>query len=122
MSATVTLLELINSKNVFIKLSKTEFDIKTAYRLSKLIKSLNEEYIKLEEFNQSLYKKYGRLDELSGKYIIKEEFTTVFSEEMNSLLTEEIEFDITKLKLSDLEKYDISISPIEIIAIEKFLE
>ncbi|MBK7107466.1 MAG: hypothetical protein IPH62_19540 [Ignavibacteriae bacterium] len=120
MTLIVSLKELVHAKNVFVKLSQSSFDIKTAYKLSRLILVLNTEYSKFDEFRIKLVEKYGTLQD--SKYIIKDENQEIFNSEFESLLSEEVEINTTKFKISDLEKHDCVLTPVDIFAIEKFIE
>lgn len=118
----LTIRELLNSKPVFEKLSQKSMPAKTAYRISKILKILNREFKDFDSMRKSLIQKFGeRKDDNSDDWRVKEENVKEFTDEMNSIIEEEIILEgVMKFKLSDLESLELT--PVEIYMIDSWIE
>lgn len=68
-----------------------KLDIVTAYKLSKVAKIVTDELSKVEEFRTKLVLKYG--EEKDGNFMVKPENLEKFLNEMEALLSQEIDID-----------------------------
>lgn len=118
----LTIKELLNAKPVFEKLSQKSMPAKTAYRISKILRILNQEFKDFDNTRKSLIQKFGEPKaENPEDWLVKEENIKIFTEEMNSIIDEEIILEgIVKFKLDDFETLDLT--PIEIYMIESWIE
>lgn len=117
----ITISEVLNSKPVLEKLVDKEISIKTAYRLSRIIKELNGELQHFEEQRQKLVHKYGKQQEDApeGNIIVPEENMGPFQEELAELLTAEIDLNCSPMNIEEFG--DVKITTSEILLIDSFL-
>jgi len=116
----ISLGELEDIRNSLAKLIGKDLPIKTAYRLSKLAKSIIAEYKLLEENRQKLVKRYGEETPDGLNVQVKPENAKEFAKEYGELMKEEVEvsFIATDIKLLD----KIQLSAQDIVNLERFLE
>jgi single-stranded DNA-specific DHH superfamily exonuclease len=113
-----TILDILNGQAALEKLVGQEVKISAAFRLSKLIKEINEELQLFEEHRQSLVKKYGDEQE-DGNVVIPEDKLEEFQTEFNELLTTEVDLKHDPIAVDDLG--DVEMTTAELLLIEKFL-
>lgn len=116
---TLTLLQIKNSETVLNKLLTSPLPVKVSYRLSKIIKKLNDELTQFENSRQKLFEKYGTNDG-QGAITVGEQNQAVFLKELNELLSETVELDDIKIHLDDIA--DIKFSAIEIAQLDPWLQ
>ncbi len=116
----VLLNDIQNAKEIITKLANVDLPIKESYLLSKLIKLLNEEYNTIEEFRMNLVRKYGETDGDNIKVIPGTENFISFMNEYNQFMNTEIDLNLSKIDLN-VEQLNFSMKPIDLIAIEKFI-
>lgn len=114
----LTLGELLNGKPALEKLVNLEIGIKTAYKISRIIRKLNEELQHFEEQRQKLVTQYGEPQE-NGNVIVTEENMEAFAQELNDLVALEIKLDFEAVSLDELG--DVKMAPAELMLIEKFV-
>lgn len=114
----VTLAQIKNAETVLTKLLTAELPIQVSFRLSKLIKKINEELIDFESSRQKLFEKYG--EQLDNNTItIKPEFQQEYLEQINSLLGEPVELPEVKVSITEIS--DLKISAVDTAALEPWL-
>lgn len=85
MNEAITLQEVFNAVPVAQKISNMQLPVKTAYRLSKLLKKIHAEYKAIEERRMSLFKKFGT-ENPDKSYTVPKEKSDEFHKEMDTLL------------------------------------
>lgn len=113
-SQNIKIEKLVNAITAINKIVNCEISIKTAFRLSSLIKELNKHLETYNENRQKLIKKYSVEDE--GNQIIEKEKIHKFNEEVSQLGAEEIKIDIPEITLDMFE--GIKLSTCDIMSIE----
>lgn len=102
------LYQLIESKDSLKKLNTAEgLPFKTALYIAKDIKEIDEVLQVYENKRRELINKYGKKDE-NGELIIKDNNIelidrTAFVNEYNGLVMEDVDIDIKKITIDDLE-------------------
>lgn len=114
----VTLAQIKNSEIVLAKLLNAELPIQVSFRLSKLIKRINEELVEFESSRQKLFEKYGE-QQADSTIKIKDEFQKEFLSQINALLGEQIELPDVKVSISEIS--DLKFSAIEMAALEPWI-
>jgi hypothetical protein len=108
----LTLAEIKSLETSISKIFNKDINIKLAYKLSTLIKTLSEELRKLEEGRVKLVKKYGKTDEKTGQISVNTEETQSFYKEFNELMQMEIEVDFEPIPLNAFGDIEISASDV----------
>lgn len=88
----------------------------TAFRVVKAIKSVGTELEAFDETRKKLIEKYGEDGEISET----SKGWKKFVEEYNSLINEEVDIEVKKIKASSLAKAEIS--PSDLLALEWLLD
>jgi len=97
--------------------------VKTAYRLSKIIRIVNDEFTDFETARGKLVRKHSKEGEEEGspaEVKVDPEKQQQFFEEFNTLLGEEIEIDINLISLEDLG--DISLTAADMFSLQKIIK
>ena len=123
----VKISELLNSTETLQKLSQKDFKAKLAWSIARLLKAAETEIQSFNDTRMNLIKKYGEKDE-SGELITDEKGNCKiepnaiesFSNELNELLNTEVEINVNKIKVDQLEEVDFT--PSEIVILEPFIE
>lgn len=117
----ITISEILNGRPVLEKLVDKEISIKTAYRLSRIIKVLNEELQHFEEQRQKLVQQYGEQQEDApeGNVVVLEENMEPFQKDLAELLTAEIDLNCEPMHIEEFG--DVKIKTSELLLIESFL-
>ena len=118
----ITISEVLNGKTVLEKLVDKEISIKTAYRLSRIIKVLNEELQHFEEQRQKLVQQYGKQQEDApeGNVTVSEENIEPFQNDLTELLTAEIDLGCEPMNINEFGD-DVEIKTAELMMIDKFI-
>lgn len=118
--------EFLNMCDAFSRLITKEMNLNTACSIAKNIKEMDVIKKVIDEKRNSLVKEYAKKDP-DGNIIINNDgsvgsITNIgeFNSKMSDLLSQEIDIEITKISKSDLAY--ISISPMDILSLEKCLE
>lgn len=107
------------AENVFKKIfTYNGFDIRLAYRLLNFADAVNKELKKIEDLRVKLVMKYG--EEKDGEFNVTPRNLPMFYEDIEKLLSEEVELPDIKFSLNDLEKVELNIE--ELTLIKDFLE
>lgn len=118
--------EFLNMCDAFSRLITKEMNLNTACSIAKNIKEMDIIKKVIDEKRNSLVKEYAKKDS-EGNIITNNDgsvgsITNIgeFNSKMSDLLSQKIEIEITKISKSDLA--NISISPMDILSLEKCLE
>ena len=85
------------------KLVEQQLPIRVAYRLTRLITKLNEEYDALDQSRIKLLEEYGTpVDGVEGQFQFSPENQVTFQDEFNALLSEDVELDWQPISIDDL--------------------
>ena len=114
----LTLGNLLNAREPMAKLLGKELPVKTAYKLSKLVKSINDEFKNFEEQRQNLVKKHGKEDETTKNFTVPKEKIQSFQDDIGELLKIEVEINKDPIRITELA--NIQASPVDLAALEKF--
>lgn len=114
----VTMNDIINSISIFNTISETPMNIKSAYKIVKIIKAIEKEQQIFLEAQQKLIQKYAKKD--SEQVIIDEQFVDSYNEEIKKFLATEIELAVEPIEISDIE--NIEITPAQAYLIDVFIE
>lgn len=118
--------DIVNSAEIFSALSQKKLNMRMAYQLAKIIKEVQKEFELFQETRMKLIYEYAernedgqlKVDENNNFTIPKEKIQN-FQKELNELLEMQVELQINKINLDELE--DIEFTPMDLIKIEKFI-
>lgn len=117
---------LINSVGVLSKLNNSELAVKTSYKLSKNIKTLDKEIVLFNEEKQKLINKYAVKNEKGENKIENGNFEIAdrenFNKEYRELLDIEVDVKIEKINIDELAKSDLTITPGELSLIDYLIK
>jgi len=115
--------EIFTAHEPLQQLITEKFPVKVSYGLAKLVSSLQAQTVIIESVRNSLVQKYGTLSKGQLSVLPENENFSKFADEFNSLMAEEIELDIQKVKLPEkvMDK-DLEITPALLIALDKFID
>ena len=116
----ITLGDLRDAKKALDILFNKELDITMAFKLSKLLKTVDRELKDLEEFRLKLVQKYGEQDKKSRAFTVTEEKQVDFYAEFGKLLDSEISINFTKIPVKELD--GMKITPSQIALLEPFIK
>lgn len=121
----VTLRDVLEGQEALQKLSNQQLPGRTAFRIGRLLKKLEDILTSYNEVRTSLLEKYAKHKEDGSlevndknEYIF--ENVNVFIEEMNKLIMEEVEVEADPIDFKSIE--DISFTPVEITLLEPFVK
>ena len=102
----VTLKNIYGASNILGLLVEQQLPIRIAFRLTRLITRLNDEYTNLDETRRKLLEKYGtkikESDPNNPSFTFEPENQEKFTKEFNELLEEQIEIDWEPISIDDL--------------------
>ncbi len=113
----IKVLELKEIVKVINKIMSSDFPIVVSFRLSKMIKPINDILKIVTEKEEQLYKKYGETNK--DKINVKPENFDIFNKEFYEFVNEEVDINVDKINIKDIEK--VELKPIEIELIKDFL-
>jgi len=113
----IKILELKEIVKVINKIMSSDFPIVVSFRLSKMIKPINDILKMVTEKEEQLYKKYGETNK--DKINVKPENFDIFNKEFYEFVNEEVDINVDKINIKDIEK--VELKPIEIELIKDFL-
>jgi hypothetical protein len=106
---------IVNSSEAFGRLISEKMPISISYLIVRNFKILEEEFKRFElAKNKLIMEKYGNETEEPGKWIVPSENEAGFREELNELLSLEVDLDIIPVKLVN----EINISPADLYLLE----
>lgn len=108
----ITLAEIKSLEESLAKIFNKEVNIRTAYRLSKLLVKFSEEMKILEDNRIKLVRQYGVEDEKTKQITVPPEKTQEFYKELTSLMQLEIDIDFKPIKLKDFGNIELSASDV----------
>jgi hypothetical protein len=103
--------EILAIESSLKKLLGTDLPIRVSYRLGKFTKKVGGEVEAFTEARTLLFKKMGALNEAGNLEVKGDEETKLFLETLNALLDEEVDIEIPKITLEELD--GIKLSPID---------
>ena len=123
----VTLKDIVDSQEVMRLLSNKPLRGRAAFKVARLLKKLESELVTFNDTRIKLIENYAKKDE-NGQFITNEkneyqfdeDNATLFVEEINKLLTEEIQIDASPILLNEIE--ELNFTPVEMTLIEPFIE
>lgn len=122
----VKLSTIINGIEVLQKISNSPIKGRTAYKVGKLLKRIEEEFDLFNESRRKLINRYAIKDEYgepvsdNGSYKIMPELVDDFNNEVNGLLETIVKIDLDPIPIEEIE--NIEFTPNEIILIDDFIE
>ena len=116
-----TLAEIRWMQRGLATITQMSLPIKTSYRVSKLLKSCNDEMGNVEKAREELVKRFSVEDPAKpGELQVTPENEEKFRVEFAQLLKEEVEIEFTPINLSDFGD-DIKITPMELASLSKII-
>ena len=121
----VTLRDVLEGQEALQKLSNQQLPGRTAFRIGRLLKKLEDVLTSYNEVRTSLLDKYAKHKE-DGSFEVNDkneyifENVNVFIEEMNKLIMEEVEVEADPIDFKSIE--DVSFTPVEITLLEPFVK
>lgn len=119
--------KIVNDSTILMEVSRKELPIKVSYALAKNIAKIEKELEIYNSERQKLLDKYCIKDENGENKIdknnqlkIQEKYLKDWERDIKELQNIELEIDIHKFKISDLDGYNMS--PSELIAINYMIE
>lgn len=122
----VKLSTIVNGIEVLQKIANSPIKGRTAYKVAKLLKKLEEEFAIFNDSRKKMIELYTIKDENGepiiedGNYKIEPAQVKEFNEEVSSLLNTMITIDSSRIPLDELS--EIEFTPSEIMLIEDFIE
>ena len=117
---------LVNSINVLSKLNNSILPVKTSYKLSKNIKTIDKEIVLYNEERQKLINKYATKNEAGENKIENGSFEIEdienFNKEHKELLDIEVDIKIEKINIDELAKSDLTITPGELFLVDYLIK
>lgn len=104
------------------ELSRKELPIALAFKIQRAQKKVSEELIASDKVRQSLIEKYKEKELDNGNVQIKKDKLNEFNEKINELMAQEIDLDIEKINIDDLEKTVEKIKPQTLMQLETILK
>lgn len=118
--------EIVNNIDFFSEFSKKEMNARVAYKFAKILKQIVEEYNSYNAVRQKLIDKYANKDDngliiynSDGGATLSNENYRIFTEELEKLLSTEVELNIIPIELNDIE--NINFTPGQMAIFEQFI-
>lgn len=111
----LTLKEVVPMAESLDNIMNLPIPAKQSYRLGVLAKFIQERMSVYEKSRQNLVQKYG--EKTDNVIRVKSENINQFSEEMESLLSEEVQIDFQPISVSSLEEVKISPKDMAILSV-----
>lgn len=119
--------KIVNDSMILMEISRKELPIKVSYALAKNISKIEKELEIYNSERQKLLDKYCIKDEHGENKVdennqlkIQEEYLKDWNQDIKELQNIELEIDIHKFKLEELNGYNMT--PSELIAIDYMIE
>ena len=127
MIAELKLQDIVQNINFYLDFSKQPMSAKTAFKFSKILKQIIEEYNSYNNIRKELIERYAVKDD-NGKVIyddkqnasINNENYQIFSKEIEGLLNTNVQITYTPLLVGEIS--DKEFTPAQMIILEKFIE
>lgn len=104
------------------ELSKKELPIALAFEIQRVQKKVSEELIASDKVRQSLIEKYKEKELDNGGVQIKKDKLNEFNRKINELMSQEIDLDVKKINIDDLEKSVEKVKPQTLMQLETILK
>ena len=123
----VTLKDIVESQEVMRTLSNKPLRGRVAFKVARLLKKLEAELTTFNDTRVKLIESYAKKDE-EGNYVTNDrneyqfdqDNANKFVEEINKLLSEELDIDATPILVDEIE--DLDFTPAEMAALEPFMD
>lgn len=112
----VLLHKLIDAAKSLSDLSSKNLPVSTSFKLSKVIRKVDEESKLFEEVRIKKAAELGTISEDGKMYVFSEENNKIFSDQIKALLLSEISLDVDPIPLSSLG--DIQIEPKSLVFLD----
>ena len=105
----VTIKEILDSSTIFQDISKKELRARTAFKIARIIKAIENAMKDFDEAKMGIFKKYGELDDdgnlkIENKNIkIKKEYINDYNQEMAELLNTQIQLCAEPINIDELD-------------------
>lgn len=127
MTIELKLQDIVQNINFYLDFSKQAMSAKTAFKFSKILKQIIEEYNSYNNIRKELIERYAIKDD-NGKVIyddkqnasISNENYQIFSKEIEDLLNTNVQITYTPLLIGEIS--DMEFTPAQMILLEKFIE
>lgn len=123
----VSLREIVESIPTFQEISQKEINIRTSFKIARIMQALETEYKTFSEMREAMLQKYGEKDEAGqlkvteeGNYSIKQDCIVEFNSEISNLLSTTVQLNVSSISLNELE--ELTISPSKALSITSFIE
>jgi single-stranded DNA-specific DHH superfamily exonuclease len=117
----IKLAELKNAEPALRKLLTCEsLNVRTAYRLGRVVNKIDGELKQLENTRVRLVNKYGKKDK-SGTITVQKNNIDKFTQDMEKLLSMDINIDIEPIPLAELPD-NTGLSPVDLSTLEQFIK
>lgn len=122
----VKLSTIITSADVLQYLSNSAIKGRTAYKVAKILKRVDEEFALFNDARNSLINEYAIKGEdgtptiTEGNYNILPERVNDFNNEITKLMDTDVHMDVEKLRLEEIENIDFT--PQQMLLITDFIE
>lgn len=116
----ISLGDLRDARKALDVIFNQELDITMAFKLSKLLKTVDKELKDLEDFRLKLIQKYGEQDKEKNMFAVKGANEVKFYAEFGKLLDTSVDIKFTKIPLKDLA--GVKITPNELALLEPFIK
>lgn len=120
--------DLTNIINAIKKIIQADLPVIHSYKISKILKKLDEEFQSFEMGRSKLLEKYGEKDgkgnfitDKDGMCKIKNDKQKEFAKDYKELLDIEVELDCEKISLNLLMQNDIKLSSVDMLVLEDFI-
>lgn len=100
------LMQIINAKDSLVELSQKDLAVMASYRVAKILKKIDPEIAIYEDERIKLIRKYGEESE-PGRLQVKQENIPEYVKELETLVQQEVDIDIQKVKISEIGNIDI---------------
>ena len=121
--------QLLTKTNALNAMSNKELPVKVSYAIAKNVLNIQKELELYDSQRQKLINKYSVKDESGSPVIdidnniqIEETNMSDWRRDISELLQIENEIDIIKFNISDLDNYNLTITPSELILIDYMVE
>lgn len=123
----ISLNDILNATETFKVIMQQSVKGSLAFKIARLARELDKEMTTFNEERQKLFQKYGEKDE-NGELVIDEnniikfpsENIDLINEELNSLLSTEVEVNADKLPVNEVDQFELT--PQQMMNIEMFFE
>jgi hypothetical protein len=106
--------QIINSKDVLKNLGSQKMNASIAFKIQRNIRKLNPEIENFQTVMKDIVEKYS--DKKDNYFEVRESERNEYQKELNELLKEEVEVDISQINIDDFS--NIQLTPFELMQID----